>query len=228
MKHLKSNHYSHVAIRIFKAAMLIMLITIVMTASVTITASTPAADAPKVADTCRIATFDEITATAPTTEATSESTTVESDTTKVQETTTTTTPPVETTSGLDVAELAQSCAELEVYEETYNYSEDTLLLAKVIYLEAGTCSSQCQWLVGSTAMNLADEYGDLSAVAYNYSMFNVAYLIDSCDPSDESIAIAEQILSGDRDSQVKAFKTDSYHDWATPYTEVDNVYFSVY
>lgn len=226
MKHLKFNHHSHVAIRIFKAAMLVMLIAIVMTASVTITASTPAAGDTKVADTCRIATFNEITATAPTIEATSESTAVELDTTKVQETTTTT--PVETTRSVDAAESAQSCGELEVYEETYNYSEDTLLLAKVIYLEAGTCSSQCQWLVGSTAMNLADEYGDLSAVAYNYSMFNVAYLIDSCDPSDESIAIAEQILSGDRDSQVKAFKTDSYHDWATPYTEVDNVYFSVY
>lgn len=227
MKHLKSAHCSHAAVRVFKAAMLATLITIVMTASMTITASTPAADAPKVADTCRIITFDKITTTAPTTEATSESTAAESDTTKVQETTTTTSF-VETTRCVDAAELAQSCEELEVYEETYNYSEDTLLLAKLIYLEAGTCSEDCQWLVGSAAVNLAEDRGGLEAVAYDYNTFNVAYQIDRCSPSETSYAVASRILSGDRDYQVYAFRTDMYHEWATPYISIDNVYFSTY
>lgn len=112
--------------------------------------------------------------------------------------------------------------------ETYNYSEDADLLAKVIYLEAGECSEYCQWLVGSTAMNLADEYGSLSAVAYNYNIFNVAYDIDSCQPSELSYSVAERILSGDRDYNVRAFRDGSYHTFGTPYDCVDGVYFSTY
>lgn len=113
--------------------------------------------------------------------------------------------------------------------EIYN-SADTELLARLIYLEAGSCSEYCQWLVGSAAMNLAGSQGDLPSVAYDYTTFNVAYEIDSCQPSSESYNIASRILSGDRDYQVKAFRTDYFHDWATPYVamEADNVYFSTY
>lgn len=113
-------------------------------------------------------------------------------------------------------------------DKTYNYSEDVDLLARVIYLESGACSEYCQWLVGSTAMNLADERGGLEVVAYDYNTFNVAYDIDYCTPSDLSYAVAERVLSGDRDHVVKAFRDDYYHDWATPYTVVDNMYFSTY
>lgn len=123
-------------------------------------------------------------------------------------------------------------ADYEVVEsdedETYNYFGDTDLLAKVIYLEAGDCSEYCQWLVGSTAMNLADEYGSLSAVAYNYNIFNVSYQLDSCEPSSLSYSVAERILSGDRDYNVKAFRDGCYHSFGTPYESVDGVYFSTY
>ena len=108
------------------------------------------------------------------------------------------------------------------------YFEDIELLAKLIYLEAGTCSEDCQWLVGSTALNLAEDRGGLEAVAYDYNTFNVAYQIDSCSPSETSYAVASRILSGDRDYQVYAFRTDMYHEWATPYISIDNVYFSIY
>lgn len=110
--------------------------------------------------------------------------------------------------------------------ESYGYEQD--LLAKLIYLEAGNCSEYCQWLVGSTAMNLADERGGLAAVAYNYNIFNVAYQIDSCTPSALSRSVAGRILSGDRDYNVKAFRTSYYHGFGKPYTNVDNVYFSTY
>lgn len=107
-------------------------------------------------------------------------------------------------------------------------NSDTELLARLIYLEAGNCSEYCQWLVGSTAMNLADERGGLAAVAYNYNIFNVAYKIDSCTPSALSRSVAGRVLSGDRDYNVKAFRTNYYHGFGTPYTNVDNVYFSTY
>ena len=112
----------------------------------------------------------------------------------------------------------------------YDYSQDVDLLARIICLESGDCSDECQRLVGSTAMNLADIYGGLSEVAYDYTMFNVAYNLDYCQPSDKNYEIAESVVSGNRDYNVKAFKTGGYHEWATPYIYLpeDGVYFSTY
>lgn len=102
------------------------------------------------------------------------------------------------------------------------------LLARVIYQESGTCSEHCQWLVGSTAMNLADEYGGLENVAYDYNIFNVAGLLYRATPSDLSYSVARRVLSGDRNYSVKAFRTDYFHNFGTPYISADNVYFSTY
>lgn len=132
-----------------------------------------------------------------------------------------------TTSSISSEPVAETEAATEA--EIYN-SADVELLARLIYLEAGACSEHCQWLVGSAAMNLAGSQDNLLSVAYDYNAFNVAYEIDSCQPSSESYNIASRILSGDRDYQVKAFRTDYFHDWATPYVAMaeDNVYFSTY
>ena len=157
--------------------------------------------------------------------------------------------PVQLSSTIDSAPLSTVSAALEDVElessdvedaeddeSALNFDEDSSdticfedvdLLAKLIYLEAGTCPEDCQWLVGSTAVNLAEDRGGLEAVAYDYNTFNVAYQIDSCSPSETSYAVAFRILSGDRDHQVYAFRTGMYHEWATPYISIDNVYFSI-
>lgn len=112
---------------------------------------------------------------------------------------------------------------------TYNTSSDEVdLLARVIYCEAGNCSEYCQWLVGSTAMNLADSNGGLRVVAFDYNTFNVAGILYTRDPSELSYSVAQRILSGDRDYNVKAFRMSYYHSFGTPYAVVDNVYFSSY
>lgn len=115
-------------------------------------------------------------------------------------------------------------------DETYDYCEsiDTDLLARVIYCESGICSEYCQWLVGSVAMNLAEEYGSLESVAFNYNIFNVANILYTREPSELSYSVAERIVSGDRNTAVKAFRTDYYHSFGQPYESVDNVYFTVY
>lgn len=102
------------------------------------------------------------------------------------------------------------------------------MLARVIYCEAGNCSEYCQWLVGSTAMNLADSNGGLRAVAFDYNTFNVAGILYTRDPSELSYSVAQRILSGDRDYNVTAFRMSYYHSFGTPYAVVDNVYFSSY
>lgn len=112
---------------------------------------------------------------------------------------------------------------------TYNTQSDEVdLLARVIYCEAGNCSEYCQWLVGSTAMNLADSNDGLRAVAFDYNTFNVAGILYTRDPSELSYSVAQRILSGDRDYHVKAFRMSYYHSFGTPYAVVDNVYFSSY
>lgn len=129
----------------------------------------------------------------------------------------------ETTTATDETE-----SEPTVAETTYNYSGDVELLASVIYLESGSCSEYCQWLVGSAAMNLADANRGLDVVAHDYGMFEVAPDVDSCEPSELSKSVAQRVLSGDRDYAVNAFREGYYHEWATPYTNVDNVYFSTF
>ena len=142
-------------------------------------------------------------------------------------------PPAETPAETS-AESKKPAASASSNSSTSNTSKpsstdsNVMLLAKVIYLEGGNCSEYCQWLIGSTAMNLADERGGLANVAYDYNTFNIAYLIDGCKPSSLSISVAERILSGDRDYKVKAFRMNYYHSFGSPYTNVDNVYFSTY
>lgn len=155
------------------------------------------------------------------------------------------TKPVETTVATDNKEKEiESCSEIEKYieaetEPTYvlentvidngdNYASNIDLLARIIYFESGSCSEYCQWLVGSTAMNLADEYGSLETVAFNYDIFNVANILYTDTPSSLSYSVATRIINGDRDINVRAFRTDYYHSFGSPYTSVDNVYFNSY
>jgi hypothetical protein len=129
-------------------------------------------------------------------------------------------------------------AETEIVEnnkesEINNYSSSTSdyeldLLARTIYQEAGICGEYCQWLFGSTVLNLADERGGIEAVVFDYNTFNVSYKLYNATPSDLSYSVASRLLSGDRDYRVKAFRTDYYHSFGTPYTSTDNVYFSTY
>lgn len=100
------------------------------------------------------------------------------------------------------------------------------LLARAIYQESGSCSEYCQWLVGSAILNLADERGGVENVVFDYNTINVAYVLYDAIPSDLSYRVAKQLLCGNRDYNVKYFRTEYYHGFGTPYTNVDNVYFS--
>ena len=109
------------------------------------------------------------------------------------------------------------------------YADDELdLVARTVYLEAGDCGEYCQWLVGSTILNLAERNGGIGNVVNDYNLFNVAPFLYDCTPSDLSYEVANRVLSGDRDYNVMAFRMDYYHDFGQPYTSVDNTYFSTY
>lgn len=171
-----------------------------------------------------------------------EETTIEKTTVSTVETTISKveTKPTETIVIAEDKEEIESYSEIEKYieseieptEESENIVMDNNsdtnidLLARIIYFESGSCSEYCQWLVGSTAMNLANEYGSLETVAFNYDIFNVANILYTDTPSSLSYSVATRIINGDRDVNVRAFRTDYYHSFGSPYTNVDNVYFS--
>ena len=143
----------------------------------------------------------------------------------------------ETTENLVIENNEEDIESINYTKET-NYTEPTQkihiteyyidLLARTIYQEAGNCSEYCQWLVGSTVMNLADIHGGIENVVFDYNKFNVAYKLYDATPSDLSYSVANRVLIGDRDYSVKAFRTDYYHSFGTPYVNVDNMYFSTY
>lgn len=173
-----------------------------------------------------------------------EETTIEKTTVSTTETTMSKveTKPTETIVIAEDKEEIESYSEIGKYIEaeteptedsenivTDNNSDTNIdLLARIIYFESGSCSEYCQWLVGSTAMNLANEYGSLETVAFNYDIFNVANILYSDTTSSLSYSVATRIINGDRDVNVRAFRTDYYHSFGSPYTNVDNVYFSSY
>jgi len=109
-------------------------------------------------------------------------------------------------------------------ESNIDYYHD--LLARAIYCESGVCSEYCQWLVGSAILNLADERGGIENVVFDYNTINVAYILYDCTPSDLSYGVAKKLLDGNRDYRVKYFRTSYYHGFGTPYTNVNNIYFS--
>lgn len=109
--------------------------------------------------------------------------------------------------------------------KAYN-DDDVSLLARVLWAEAGGCSRECQKLVASTVLNLADYMsgGDLSGIVYDTS---VVYISDD-EPSPQCYEVAREVLAGDRDYNVMAFRSWYYHDFGTPYTNIDDVYFSTF
>ena len=128
----------------------------------------------------------------------------------------------------DVAEETEESE--QIYENPSFSDSDRKIVAQLIMAESGNCSIECLWLTGSVLLNLADRYhnGDIEATAKDSSIFDVVNILDSVIPSQDCWDTADRLLSGDRDYNVMAFRTDYYHSFGTPYTNVDNVYFSTY
>lgn len=114
--------------------------------------------------------------------------------------------------------------------ESYDYDlSDIDLLARITYLEAGGTSYECQCAVASVVVNRANRGGkSLYDVIYAPGQFTPAYLVSSTTPTQSCINAATQVLSSGVTipSNVIYFRAGYYFDWAEPYTNMDNVYFS--
>lgn len=132
--------------------------------------------------------------------------------------------PVETVEEVAVAD------EPEEDVESYDYDlSDIDLLARITYLEAGGTSYECQCAVASVVVNRANRGGkSLYDVIYAPGQFTPAYLVSSTTPTQSCVNAATQVLSSGVTipSNVIYFRAGYYFDWAEPYTNMDNVYFS--
>lgn len=119
----------------------------------------------------------------------------------------------------------------------YNITqEERDILAKLVYLEAGTCGSQCQRAVVSVVFNRleAGYWGDtLEEVIYYKDAFSPAYLIESCErPPQEVYDAVDYVLQNGPTvpSEVRYFRADKDFTWEgyAHYATYDNVYFGYF
>lgn len=109
--------------------------------------------------------------------------------------------------------------------------EEKEMFATIIYLEGGGESYECQMAIGSVILNrLAIGYwGDtLEKVLYAPNQFSPANRISITTPTQEQRDIVEQLLSKGTTMPyyVLYFRAWYYFDWAIPYTNIGDVYFS--
>ena len=119
----------------------------------------------------------------------------------------------------------------------YNITqEERDMLAKLVYLEAGTCGSQCQRAVASAVFNRleAGYWGDtLEEVIYYKNAFSPAHLITTCEqPPQEIYDTVDYILNNGPTipEEVRYFRTDYDFSWKgyAHYATYDNVYFGYF
>lgn len=109
------------------------------------------------------------------------------------------------------------------------------IFATLIKLEAGGTSIECQRDVASVVVNRMNYYGiSLRDVIFAKNQFTPAVLIDydsgdsEYSPSDEQFKVVDYVCTVSRTlpDYVLYFRSEHYHSWATPYKEIDGMYFS--
>ncbi len=164
----------------------------------------------------------EVTLTQPTTVVTTTTTT----TTTTRRTTKAPAAVVETTTATTSKNIGATGA---VYVIT---PEERHMLARLLYLEGGSTSRKCQKMIMEVVFNHYENRGrktSLTDIVYSKNLFSPAGRINSTKAQQTQYDIVDEVC---RDgvtilpSNVLYFRASYYHSWATPYTNIDNVYFS--
>ena len=110
------------------------------------------------------------------------------------------------------------------------------LLAKLVYLEAGTCGQDCQRAIVSVVLNQleAGYWGDsIEEVVYHDGNYSVAHLLEECEqPPQNCYDAVDYVLTHGRSlpAEVRYFRADYDHSWEgyENYVVYDNVYFGYF
>lgn len=141
---------------------------------------------------------------------------------------------------LNSEETTESVADEVVEEEEETFAaihgialteEEKEMFATIIFLEGGGESYECQLAIGSVILNrlMNGHWGNtLEDVLYAKNQFTPAHRISSTTPRDTQRQVVEQLLTEGTTLPyyVMYFRAWYYFSWATPYTDIDDTYFS--
>lgn len=102
------------------------------------------------------------------------------------------------------------------------------ILAKLLFAESGILSWEGQVMTCSAILNFCDYQGaSIWECAHTTWMFAVAPFVDTVEPTQMNFDVIEYVVcGGGRDPIPIWFRTDYYHDFGTPYCEIEGVFFS--
>ena len=110
--------------------------------------------------------------------------------------------------------------------------EERDTLARLLYLEAGAESIECQKMVMSVFFNIYDSYGgerSIDSIVYQKGLFSPANKIPYTIPKQEQYDIVDFIVEngGILPSYVKYFRDNYHHQWEgyEGYCNIDGMYF---
>lgn len=130
----------------------------------------------------------------------------------------------------EVEGLRTDVTELKVVEEEEAEPvvfEETEILAKLLYREAGSMGYEGQRYVCSAILNLSDYTGrSIWELAHDINTMSVAPIVDSAVPNETQYQVIEDVLNGARVEEICYFRTSYYHSFGTPVCNIENVYFS--
>ena len=130
----------------------------------------------------------------------------------------------------EVEGLHAYVTELKVVEEEEAEPvvfEETEILAKLLYREAGSMGYEGQRYVCSAILNLSDYTGrSIWDLAHDINTMAVAPIVDSAVPNETQYQVIEDVLNGARVEEICYFRTSYYHSFGTPVCNIENVYFS--
>lgn len=119
---------------------------------------------------------------------------------------------------------------VEVQKKYYSvttYERD--VLAKVVFLESGGESVECQKAVCSVIMNRVQRgYGSIESICHDSNQFSVAPNVDRVEPPQRIYdAVDEVIQNGSTiPDDIVYFRGYRYHSWAPKWKKIGNLYFS--
>lgn len=99
--------------------------------------------------------------------------------------------------------------------------------AKLLYCEAGIMGYEGQFWVASAILNLS-EITNMSIweMGHKVNLFAVAPWVDNAQPKQKQYDIIYDVLNNGWIADVAFFRTDHYHTFGNPMTQIENVYFS--
>lgn len=140
---------------------------------------------------------------------------------------------------VEVEVIKEVVSEVYIEKEEEKYyditQEEREMLARILYLEAGGTSEECQKMVLSVIFNRYEAYNrekSLKEIIYAKEQFTPAPLIKNTTPKEQQYRIVDYIVENGSvlPKYVRSFRAGHHFNYSgyIGYTSIDNVYFGYF